>query len=181
MGTEDALIAIEQKLTSDDKLLRMLHYVPSSFDDDPLSIAKPDIVGSNEQWDIVDEHIINVPYVDDLTDKQIGRIIFYIGDRYPNSGNQKFHDTRIIFDVLCHHKMEKVDKRLEKLMDYLFESFSEYKLSRVDKETAQIIGVGKITFLGGEPLGSVPGYVGHRLTFTIPIETGLVRRNGSRY
>lgn len=181
MGTEDMLIAVEQKLTSDDKLLRMLHYVPSSFDDDPLATDKPDIVGANNQWDIAGDHIINIPYVDDLTEKEIGRVIFYAGERYPNKENPKFHDTRIIFDVVCHHKMERIDKRLEKLMDYLFESFSEYKLSRVDKETAQIIGVGMIEFLGSEPLGSVPGYVGHRLTFTIPIETGLVRRRGSRY
>jgi hypothetical protein len=66
-------------------------------------------------------------------------------------------------------------------MDHLHESFKGYKLYRTDKDTAEKIGIGQITYLGSEPLGTVPEYIGHRMTYTVPIQNGRIGRRGSRY
>ena len=182
MYTKDMMIAIEQALTSDETLLRLLHYKPESFDDDPLSTEKPDIIGSDAQWEIIGDHIVNTPLVDDLTDKEIGRVIFHTGEIYPSTENPESADVRIVFDVMCHHSFQKTDYRLQMLLDHIVGKLKGYRLFRVDKETAQKIGVGEIEFVGSEPLGVIPYYVGHRLTYTSVMENGKgVRRRGSRY
>ncbi|TCI26772.1 hypothetical protein EVJ32_05185 [Exiguobacterium sp. SH5S4] len=183
MNTMNAMIAIEQKLISDETLLRLLHYAPETFYDDPLSTDKPNLVDvdSDDYWSLVKKHIKKTPYVDDLTDERIGRVIFYIGDTFPTDENADFHDVRLMFDVFCHHSFEEGDYRLEKLMDHLHTSLKGYKLYRTDKDTAEKIGIGQISYLGSEPLGTVPGYIGHRMTYTVPIINGRVGRRGSRY
>lgn len=182
MYTLDAMIAVQQALSSDETLLRLLHYKPESFYDDPLSQDKPNIIDSDEQWDIIDDHIKNTPLVEDLTEKQIGRVIFYMGELYPGENNTESIDTRVVIDVFCHHSFQTTDFRLQKLIDYIIPKFTNYRLFRTDKETAQKIGVGELTLLGSEPIDVIPYYVGHRLTYTISMENGRgVRRRGSRY
>ena len=89
MRTMDAMIAIEQKLISDETLLRLLHYAPADFYDDPLSPDKPNLidVDSDDYWKLIKKHIKKTPYVDDLTEEKIGRVIFYIGDTIPTDEN----------------------------------------------------------------------------------------------
>ena len=183
MYTLDAMIAVHQALSSDETLLRLLHYKPESFYDDPLSQDKPNIIDSDEQWDIIDDHIKNTPLVEDLTEKQIGRVIFYMGELYPGESNTESIDTRVVIDVFCHHSFQTTDYRLQKLIDHLIPKLTRYRLFRTDKETAEKIGVGEITFLGSEPLEVIPYYVGHRLTYTLSMENSRskVSRRGRRY
>ncbi|WP_215085387.1 hypothetical protein [Exiguobacterium sp. s78] len=168
METRDLAIAIGQALTGDEELIRILHYVPEYDGDDPLSEEKPSLLDNDDQdakWELINNHIKSTPKTDDLTEMPIGRVLFFMGRRAGMESNPQFDTQDVVFDVVMHEKYA-ANYQLEMAVDHLIKTFNGRQLGRFDRASDQKTGIGRFSFSGGEPIGSIrEGYVGYRLVF----------------
>lgn len=174
METRDLAIALDQLFTGDEKLLRMLHYVPAYEGDDPLDPAKPSILNNPDidaKWETIRTHIKNTAKTNDLVEKQIGRVLFFMGRRAGNQSNPEFDDQDVVVDLVMHEKFA-VDYRLEMVYDYLLSRLNGIQVGRFDRSSDQTIGIGRLTLEGTEPIGTIAdGYMGQRFVFIAKLKS----------
>ena len=158
MRMYDNLVDIYDKLISDEGLLRLLHYKPAKFSDDPFSPTKKDILSSDERWKITDRVIVRSAKTNDLAeDSSICRLCVYPGLRDNSVTNYLIADQAIVFDIYVHiASFDAIDFRLAKICDYLDSAFFN----------KAVTGMGKVRFGAGKNIPNPPkGYLGYRLFY----------------
>lgn len=156
MRMKDNLSDIYKVLTSDEILLRLLYYLPSSPIDDPLSMDKLNILDMDieTRWNIINDVIKMVEKTDDLIETPKCRLFMYPGRR-SSTGNYLVSDQEIVFDILVHADFQNIDLRLSKICDRLNELICN----------KEITGMGKILFDSGGRIGAPTNYIGYRLVY----------------
>lgn len=148
-----------KRVTTDEPLLRLLYYKPTSGNDDALSPKKPNLHATDVYYKtILKTNFKRAPKANDLTEGGgICRICMYIGASSRTS-NLKVYEQNIHFDVLVHiEDFENKDSRSIRIVDRLSELLSE----------EQISGIGKVkNSRTSEPINAPEGYIGYRNTFT---------------
>lgn len=135
-GVRNQMNKVFQKLSQDEELLRLLHY-PEELD--PLSTTLPDIIGSENEWDVIEKHIFFAEKDSDLTDEPLCRIYITTGRRRPVFGNTFVSTQDFFINVIVHEKfvgnmyLERISDRVNQLLLY-----------------NHISGFGKITYKGGD-------------------------------
>lgn len=109
--------AVFQKFNSDETLMRLLKYYPeSATNPDPLDPSLPNIIGSTEYWDIVNERILLTEKVSDLVRKSLCRIYITSGKRTPHIDSYLVASQQININVFVHEDYGS-DMRLEWIND----------------------------------------------------------------
>ncbi len=157
MEMREMLYDIFKKFTTNEKLLRLLYYKPSSGTDNPLDSTKPNILQMeiNARWDIINDTIKSTKKVDDLDTTEKCRILFYPGRRNPKGNNYYVSDQTIVIDILTHTSFDEVDMRCVWIADHVN--------SLLHNET--VTGGVKMLFRSGDQIGAPIGYVGYRLIY----------------
>lgn len=149
---------IYTKLREDEVLMRLLHNKPEDYPKkipDPLDKVLPNIVGSEDYWDIVDKVIITGTKTSDIQEKGICRIYIYAGRRRPKFGNYLVADQEVVLDVFVHESFNK-DDRLNWINDRINELIAlEY-----------IAGYGKLDYAGGDSRVAPIGYSKYEHVYT---------------
>lgn len=156
MRMKESLEAIYKVVTTDETLLRLLYYKPVNQNDNPLDMAKENIIDKPalEKWDIINDIIKKASKIDGLDSESKCRVCFYSGIR--NGGrNYMLSKQDIIFDIYVHFDFEEMDFRASWICDRVSELI-------FDKD---IIDVGKIFFKNGGQINAPTGYIGYRLIF----------------
>lgn len=154
---EHDMSAIYKTVSSDDIMLRLLYYKPQNGLDDPLSPSKTNVLDLPNSYEIIDDVIKFAPKVDDLTSKNICRLLFYPGRRSPTKNHQT-SSQEFVFDLLVHiDDFQLKDLRMEKIVDRLGEIMFGKR----------IMGLGKVESNGGNPLGAPPNYIGYQIVYTV--------------
>ena len=154
---------IYRVLTTDETLLRLLHYKPEDANDDPLDVSKPNILDMSDadKWGIINDKIVTTYKVTDLVDKDPKcRILFYPGRR-SGTGNYMMASQDIVIDVFVHMSFDIVDLRLswicDRLSDLLFKkdvtgankmSFREGRNVRTNKDADSYVGYEMVYHFG---------------------------------
>ena len=155
------LTDIHKLLAKDENLLRLLYYKPKSFDDDPLSPLKPNIIGSDKEKSIVASSIVRSHKTTDLSlDNKICRLCVYPGQR----DNKAYKTSRlaadqdIVIDIYANiEAFDNIDFRLAKICDYVDERFFDQPIT----------GIGKMDFQAGRLINTSPeGHFGYRLFYS---------------
>lgn len=156
MRMKDNLSDVYKVLTSDETLLRLLYYLPSSSLDDPLSTDKANILDMENHWDIINNVIMPTFKTDDLNENPKCRLMVCPGNRN-STGNYLLSEQEIVFAIFVHIDFDKADLRLSWICDRINELMNN----------KQITGIGKVRFLSGRPI-SIRGniyYVGYELVY----------------
>jgi hypothetical protein len=158
MKMRENLIDIYKIFTTNETLLRLLYYLPSSAADDPLDPAKPNILdmAEEEKWKIITDRIIPAPKVHGLDKDPKCRICFYPGRR-SNTTNYKVADQEVRVDVFTHHDFNNVDLRLSWISDHVDELLFN----------KPITGIKKIKFDGGNNLSAPEEYLAYSMKYEI--------------
>lgn len=157
MKMRDNLQAIYKELTTNEKLLRLLYYKSTNWNDSPLDEAKSNILDMpvDEKWAIINDRIKKTNKSDGLDTVKINRILFYAGNR-KGTGNYLVSDQDIIFDILVHQDFDDIDLRLSWIADTLNDIISNQNLT----------GIGKIQNKMGGQISAPQNYIGYRLVYT---------------
>jgi hypothetical protein len=150
---------IMKVLWNDEELLRLAFYPAENRAEnilDPLDEKLENILDKDEieQWEIRDNHILSVPKSSDFEDEVTCKIFVYAGRRSPTR-NYQIADQDIVVDILCHAEYENGDLRTMRISDKI----NELLISE------RITGMGKIRYVGGNPIPSPEDYVGYRHTY----------------
>ncbi len=157
-------------LVNDEKLLRLLYYIPKDRLDDPLDDLKVDVSQLPEKDSILNSLIVIGDKTSDLaSETNICRICLYTGARMPQKSYLKnlnqFTDNpysstqQYIFDIYTPDSVNNIDFRL----DWLGEVLNEV-LFQEDVEE-----FGDLRFHSGLPISNVPkGFVGYRWIYIMP-------------
>jgi hypothetical protein len=140
---------IYQILIKDEELMRLLYYFPKNANNlDPLDVGLPNIINSDEYWDIVDERIMLAEKTTDLELKPLCRLYISQGRRRPVFNNYLLTTQEIMISVYTHEDYEK-DMRNAWISDRINELLAlEY-----------IAGsIGKFDYFGGNPRVANTGY-----------------------
>lgn len=149
----------------DEELLRLLCYVPTNANDNPLSPSKPDILtidNQQEKWKLIKNHLMTAPNFYDLDDSPISRLVFYAGSA-KGSENYLFANQLFHFDIYTHYSIENLDRRMEWISDRVNELLF----------LKHIAGIGRALFVTRHPIVSTSlpaGYVGFRLVYEFCID-----------
>jgi len=167
---KEALEKMFIKLTSDEELLRLLHYNPKNALDNPLNKTKPDILSlSDENKDEIIKKVL-VPSdktYDLVLQSEMSRICFYTGTRKPQSNysgssgrlqdNPYASDQIYNFDVYVHVDIDIVDFRMTWICDRL----NELLLLN------SVTDVGDFILAFSSPINNTPkGFIGYKLAYT---------------
>jgi len=170
MNLKSNLEELYISLQSNQKLLRLLHYVPKNALDDPLDKNKKDVNDLPNKFEIISKVLVPSDKTYDLElQSKICRLCVYTGTRklqdFYNSVSHKLQDNVYtgdqvyIFDVYVHLDIDNIDFRMMWICDTLNEIlFNE-----------QIADVGKFRFSFGSPIMNTPkGFVGYKLAYITP-------------
>lgn len=142
---------IRDVLTADETLLRLLYYRSNNLLDSPLDESKPNIIGSLEYWDIVEDRIKFTPTTKGFDNEEKCRVCFY-ADRRTGQYNKLFKIQNIKFDVLVHQDIHNVDLRMYTISERINYLLRNKKFS----------SFGAIKELTSDPIGQVAeGYYGY--------------------
>lgn len=159
-----------QRLKNDEKLLRLLYYLPKDPLDDPLDESKVEISQLPNKDLILNNILVIGDKTSDLIiDSAFCRICLYTGPRTPQkhylkttnhfTENPYSSTQQYIFDIYTPNTINNVDFRL----DWLGESLNEALFHE------DLIEFNELRFHSGMPLLNMPdGFVGYRWIFTIP-------------
>ncbi|MCM3387331.1 hypothetical protein M3649_04180 [Ureibacillus chungkukjangi] len=112
---------VYQRLINDEELLRLLWYKPrNSVNKDPLDTSLPNIIDSDDYWDIVNERVLLTNKTDDLEGKELCRLYISSGQRRANGRNDYMATQRIIIDSFV-HEVYQGDLRSEWILDRLLQ------------------------------------------------------------
>lgn len=145
------LSSIYKILTEDETLMRLLHY-PSTSDrastPDPLDKSLPDIVDSDEYWDIVDQTIKTFNKPSNIEEDVINRIYLYASRRRPTFNNYLQASQQVTLDIFVNEKFDS-DLRFYALIDRVNELLALEHIEGM---------YGKLDFVGGDPRQAPLGY-----------------------
>lgn len=144
-------------LNSDETLLRLLHYKPTSKTDNPLDPSKPNILDKpiNERWAIIDDCIVNAPKFNDLETSSKSRLFYYAGYGRTTNNNYLYTNQIYCFEVFTHYDFQMMDRRNEKICDRLNEILFNNNIT----------GMGKFLFKDRHPINAPKDYLGYRLNY----------------
>lgn len=150
---------IYKVLSTDETLLRLLHYIGNTNDSDansPLNSSKPNILDMAiaTKWDIIQDVIKTSKKVKDLDSTKKCRVLIYPGKR-SGTRNYLMADQKFIIDVLVEMDINDVDQRMAWICDTINDLIFDQKVT----------GVGKIGFEDGGQIGAPEGYEGYRLIY----------------
>ena len=157
-------------LVNDEKLLRLLYYMPKDIEDDPLDPLKMNVSQLPEKDRILQNVLVIGDKTSDLAlETNTCRICFYTGSRMPQKSYLKtinqFTDNpysstqQYIFDIYTPASANNIDFRL----DWLGEVLNEVLFQEDIEE------FGDLRFHSGLPITTVPnGFVGYRWTYIMP-------------
>lgn len=156
MDMRKNLVDVYNTLNKDETLLRLLHYKPTNFLDDPLDKKKQDILKlpSEEKWNVIRNVLIPGMKVDDLETSQKCRVMLFMGDR-DGMHNDEYSSQSVTIDILIGTTIDNIDFRLAWVCD------------RINKllHKNNITGLSKLRFKNGRPFNAPHGYVGYRLLY----------------
>ena len=169
MKLEESLTKLYIKLTTDEELLRLLHYKSVNGSDDPLSPLKPNILTmpDDKKWSIIDNILLPSDKKFDLDLKlPICRVCFYTATRRPQTNynpssrsmkdNPYVSDQWYYFDVYVHADIDIIDFRMTKILDRLNELLWG----------EGVTDIGKFFWSDGGVIGNTPdGFLGYRAVF----------------
>ena len=136
-GIRNQMSSIMYHLRNDEELLRLLYYKK-----DPLDKSKPNIIGSDKYWDIVNKHIFFGEKDSEIVDEALTRIYVYTGRRREVFLNTAFAKQYFEVKLLAHEDLIGADyMRLEALSDRVNQLLLHNRVA----------GVSKITYHGGDP------------------------------
>ncbi|SNZ09939.1 hypothetical protein SAMN05421503_1428 [Terribacillus aidingensis] len=149
------LADIYNTLSSDESLLRLLHYPPEDLfntQPDPLSEDLPNITEMDEEtkWNIIKKSIKKTKVTSDLTTPQC-RLMFYMGRRAADVNNDKYSTKQIIFDVIAHSDYENEDFRTMRITDRICQLLLHQNVAGINK--TKDAGGGQIANLPSEFVG----------------------------
>jgi hypothetical protein len=158
MKMRENLLRFKALFSSDEELLRLLHYKAKNYSDSPLDTSKPNILDIEEvkRWTIIEDVIKTTEKTNDLDDKKMCRLLFY-SDSRTNTDNYLLASQDMIFDIVVHIDIDEIDLRLSWICDKVNELISG----------KSVTGIGKTFFKYGGNMSAPKGYVGYRLIYTI--------------
>ncbi|MBI6863882.1 MULTISPECIES: hypothetical protein [Lysinibacillus] len=157
-------------LINNEKLLRLLYYIPKDQFDDPLDESKLDVSQLPEKEHVLKNLIVIGDKPSDLSlETNFCRICLYTGPRLPQKNYLKninqFTDNpysstqQYIFDIYTPDSVNNIDFR----MDWLGEVLNEV-LFQEDVEE-----FGDLRFHSGLPITNLPkGIIGYRWSYIMP-------------
>lgn len=160
---------IYNALQSDEKLLRLLHYMPKTAADDPLSLSKVNVSQLPKRHEIIASALVPSDKTYDLAlESKICRICLYTGTRKPqsayisNSGqlsdNMYASDQIYNFDVYVHIDVDVTDFRMMWICDTINEILFQ----------KNVTDFGRFRLAFSSPIGNTPkGYVGYKLAYVM--------------
>lgn len=178
MKLKESLDELYKLLADDEILMRLLHYTPEDAHDNPLDVAKDDILTSEDRWDITKGNLFSTDkrYDLDLDPIKICRICFYTGTRQPissgynirNVDNPYASEQRYNFDVYVHVDIDDIDARLTDITDRLNELLH---LKRVND-----VGEFILDFIS--PISNTPdGFIGLKSVYrTVSLQESCERK-----
>lgn len=150
-GIRNQMQKIEYVLRNDEELLRLLHYKRN-----PLSKAEhEDIIGSENYWDIVTEHVIYGEKDSDLKDETLCRVYLYTGRARQVFGKPFYNKQRFFINVFVHEDFVQ-GLRLEQIVDRVNQLLLHNQIS----------GFSKIMFEGGDPYQAPREHETYLLSFS---------------
>ncbi|MFJ3388765.1 hypothetical protein [Lysinibacillus sp. NPDC086135] len=167
MKLKESLEKLFIKLSKDEELLRLLHYVPKNALDDPLDKSKKDILSMTDKFKIIEKVLIPSDKTYDLVlESKMCRICFYTGTRKPQTSysnasrrlqdNPYASDQVYNFDVYVHVDIDIMDFRMTWICDRLDE------LLLLNKVT----DVGDFILAFSSPINNTPkGFIGYKLAY----------------
>lgn len=158
MRVRQNIIDFYNHLISDEELLRLLVYEPQTYNDNPLDLNKPNIIGHTNQWTWIDDRVKMSPKINDLSTKPICRVCLYLGHRSNSKGNSNIASQDVVFDVYVHiDKFDVIDVRSLWICDKINELMSDQ----------WITGIGKVKSSQNYIITNPPdNYIGYKLIFT---------------
>ncbi|MGE7840759.1 hypothetical protein ACQKNX_08200 [Lysinibacillus sp. NPDC093712] len=168
MKLKESLEKLYKQLTTDEELLRLLHYVPKNALDNPLDKAKQDVLSKTNKYDIISKVLTPSDKTYDLVlDSKMSRICFYTGTRKPQTSysgssrrlqdNPYASDQIYNFDVYVHVDIDIVDFR----MTWICDRINELLLLN------SITDVGDFILAFSSPINNTPkGFIGYKLAYT---------------
>lgn len=160
-----------KQLSTDEKLLRLLHYIPVNQNDNPLSLDKPNITDMeiDSKFEIID----NVLYHSDKKFKldlksKFSRINFYLDERKPervySAGARKLVNNplisrqELVVDVHTNIEIDRIDMRLYQIVERVEKLLN-------GKNYGQFVG---LKFSNGYTIKNTPdGFIGYRLVYYV--------------
>lgn len=145
-------------LSTDEKLLRLLYYLPKNAQDDPFSPNKPNILSlpDSQKWSIIEDVLKFTPTYNGLDSTPKCRLLFYPGRR-GNTYNYLVALQEINIDVFVHYLANDKDLRLSRICDRVNELLSDEKVT----------GIGNVKFVRGINVPAPDDYLGYNLVFSI--------------
>lgn len=154
-------------LSSNEKLLRLLHYLPKNALDNPLDTKKPDINSLPDKYDIIEKVLMPSDKKYDLDlESELCRICFYTGtrelqDSY-NSAARRQQDNIYVanqkynFDVYVHVDIDIKDFRMTWICNTLNEILDRQNIS----------DIGKFRLAFSSPINNTPdGFIGYKMVY----------------
>lgn len=167
MDLRGSLQKIFITLSSNEKLLRLLHYLPKNALDNPLDTKKPDVNSLPDKYDIVEKVLMPSDKKYDLDlQSELCRVCFYTGtrelqDSY-NSAARRQQDNIYVanqkynFDVYVHVDIDIKDFR----MTWICNTLNEI----LDRQNISDIGNFRLAF--SSPINNTPdGFIGYKLVY----------------
>ena len=146
-GLAEIKSEVIKKFYADEKLLRLLHYLPkSSKNPSPLDPSLPNIIGSKTYSTIIQKCILRQDKSSDVEDTAICRITVSFGKQRPLFNNANAFTQDLDINIFVHEIYN--DFRLEQIAD------------RVDQLLlgSRLNGIGKVTSSGKEPFQAMRQY-----------------------
>ncbi|MFY0516864.1 hypothetical protein ACOMCU_03390 [Lysinibacillus sp. UGB7] len=174
MRIVNKLAQFYKSLKEDEKLLRLLYYLPKDSLDNPLDESKMDISQLPEKDIIMNNILVIGDKTSDLKmDTHFSRICLYTGPRAPQKhylkNTNQFTDNpysstqQYFFDIYTPVAINNIDFRL----DWLGEMLNEVLFQEDIEE------FGDLRFHSGIPLLNTPeGFIGYRWIYVVPSGQG---------
>lgn len=159
------------QLSTDEKLLRLLHYIPVNQDDNPLSEDKPNI--TTMDIESKSEIIDNVLYHTDKKFKldlksKFSRINFYLDERKPervySAGARKLVNNplvsrqELVVDIHTNIEIDRIDMRQYQIVEQVEQLLN-------NRNYKQLVG---LKFSYGYTIKNTPdGFIGYRLIYYV--------------
>ncbi len=167
MNLKQGLEKIYISLQSNQKLLRLLHYIPKDALDNPLDENKKDVNDLSNKHEIISKVLIPSDKTYDLVLKsKMCRICFYTGSRKLQTSHNGFAgrlqdnpyaaDQIYNFDVYVHVDIDIEDFRMMWICDTLNEI--------LNNESIADVGTFRLAF--SSPINNTPdGFIGYKMAY----------------
>lgn len=163
------LVRIYSLLNNNEKILRLLYYIPKDQFDDPLDPSKMDVSQLPEKSRIIEKLLVKGEKIEDLeVEHKLCRICLYSGPRDPQktflkrtnqvTDNPYLSNQQFIFDIYTPIDVNNMEFRL----DWIGEALNE-ALFENDTENFE-----NLRFQCGIPIVNTPkGYIGYRWIYIV--------------